>query len=248
MKSSPLFKILVVEDQPAIRQDIIGLIVRYYQHVEIVAYGSVREGVEAIREFLPDLVLLDISLPDGTGFDVWQLTAHSYKIIFLTAFQEFAIRAFRIGAIDYLLKPIQETEFIQALGKVIPDMPYKKETVEPFSAVVHENNVLDRIVLRFPKFVQVIPIEEIIFCQSHSGYTTFHVVNNRKFMVSKYLKEYEHILTNFLFLRPHQSFLVNKRFIERYHTDGVIVLKNGVEIPVSNRQRKEVIAFFQTFQ
>jgi two-component system, LytTR family, response regulator len=238
-------RVVIVDDQPAIRKDAATLIQQQPGFIVAGACGSVQEALELIPSISPDLLLLDISLGDGTGFDVLQkLSTHSFKVIFLTAYQEHAIRAIRYGALDYLLKPIDQQELQQALAKVLP-AGFEQVSIaqQQFSQQAPPN----RIVLRSQQYMQVVKLSEIVYCHSHEGYTTFYLNDERKVLTSKHIKEYQDILPASLFLRPHQSYLVNNRFIDKYHKDGYLILRNGVEIPVAMRRRETITEFFNRF-
>ena len=241
---SDLIRVLIVEDQPNIQNDIKLLLAQQKGFTVSGRCGSVKEAKILIAASKPDLLLLDIQLVDGTAFDLLkELPTNDYKIIFLTAFEQHAIRAIKYGALDYLLKPIDENEFSAALKKVSDHFPLKPEQLT-IARQFHSAGSSKRLVLRFQDYLQVVDLSEIVFCQSDAGYTSFFLSNSKKFLTSKVLKEYEDILTEPRFIRPHQSYLVNVDYIDRYNKDGIIHLKNGVQIPVATRKKESVLEFF----
>jgi two-component system LytT family response regulator len=236
-------RVVIVEDQPNILTDIQFLVEQQTGFVVTATCGTVREAKILIAQTKPDLLLLDVDLPDGTGFDILQEASNEFKVIFLTGHEQHAIRAIKCGALDYLLKPIDETEFSQALSKVAGHLPAKPEQLK-IAKHYHQKQVGNRLVLRSQNVLQVVEISEIVYCHSDSGYTTFHLSDGKKHVVSNILKDYEDILTEPMFLRPHQSYLINTNYIDRYSKDGIIHLKNGQPIPVAGRRRDAVMEFF----
>ncbi len=239
-----LIRVVIIDDEPAIRKDIQVLMQQHPDFIVVGACGSVQEARVLLPATQPDLVLLDISLGDGTGFDVLQDVAPlPYKVIFITAHQDFAIKAIKYGALDYLLKPLDESELQLALEKVLRTAPPEQEQLALVQQQFRQGGLQNRIVLRSQQYLQVVAFEEIVYCQSDAGYTTFFLTDGRKIVVSKSIKEYEELLPPAWFMRPHQSYLVNHHFIDRYHKDGYLVLRNGAEIPVSTRRKDFVIEY-----
>lgn len=241
MTLSPV-RVVIVEDQPNIRADIQYLVERQNGFTISGACGTVREARKLIHSSKADLLLLDINLPDGSGFDILKDVPGEFKVIFLTAFEEHAIKAIKFGALDYLLKPINEKEFSEALSKASHFLSTKKEQLHIASGY-HYEGVRNRLVLRSQDYLQIIEISQIVYCNSNAGYTTFHLNDGRKLTVSKILKDYEDILTEPAFLRPHQSYLINSNYIDGYSKEG-IHLKGGEQIPVSNRRKDVIMEFF----
>jgi len=244
-----MLRVLIVDDEPIIRKDLEALLKPYSDFIVVGTCGSVTEAKILINATQPDLLLLDIQLSDGTGFDLLQsLEKISFHTIFITAFNEYAIKAIKYGALDYLLKPIDELELKDALEKVKAGRKEAlevRESLEVARAHMNSDNkaIRSRIVLRSQYFLQVVAFDEIIYCQNDGGYTHFHLVDKRKIVVSKSIKEYDELLPRQLFLRPHQSYLVNVSFIDRFHKEGYLILKGGQEIPVSTRKKEHVISF-----
>ncbi|WP_424961015.1 LytR/AlgR family response regulator transcription factor [Ekhidna sp.] len=238
-------KALLIEDKAYIRKGLINLLQTIETDVEIIGEcGSVKEAVVVANVCKPDLVFLDINLTDGSGFDFLDQTEQlDFKIIFITAYEEYALKALKIGAVDYLLKPVDIDELESALEKIkaLP-LAKQKAQIEKARKVWLQGDAT--LVLSLSDSFQVIDLQELLFCESDKGYTTFHLSNGQKHIASKPLKEYEEKLANIHFVRPHQSFMVNLRFIDKYDKSGIIHLKNGTIIPVSSRKKE---AFIKTF-
>lgn len=248
--SSPLIRVVIIDDQPIIRSDIKKFVESQPGFVVVGECGSVSDGQVLLSNTAPDLALLDISLGAGTSFDILEhFTSLPFKIIFLTAYSEFAIRAIKLGALDYLLKPVDETELQNALKKVAQANPTEAVQIKVAGEQYREEN--SRLVLRTQEFIQVVDFSDIMYCKSDAGYTTFFLTDGRKVLTSKSIKEYEDLLPGTKFLRPHQSYVVNFRFIDRYRRGGDggdIILKNGVEVPVATRRKDAVIASLTQFR
>jgi two-component system LytT family response regulator len=234
--------VLIVDDQPAIRKYVQTLVAKEPGFNIVGSCGSVNEASVLIALNEPELLLLDISLPDGTGFDILaKFPDMSLKVIFLTAYQEHALKAIKFGALDYLLKPIVEDEFKVAINKALPI------TKDQFDLAHNgfKNGVHNRLVLRSQNYIQIVAVNDIIYCKSDSGYTSFFLADGRTVLTSKYIKEYEEVLPAKKFIRPHQSYIVNLDFIDRYHKEGYLLLKNNIKIPVSVRRKEDVIDYLK---
>jgi len=244
--TAPL-RIIIVEDHIAIRQDIEDFLYQQPGFIVIGACGTVYEAIVLIHTTKPDLLLLDIGLPDGTGFDILEQLPAQTKVIFLTAHQEYAIRAIRYGAIDYLLKPLDEKELKEALQRVIISQPLLQEQIAITLHSFRKNKVQDYIALRSQDFVRIVELKEIRYLQGDNGYTTFFLNDGKKIVSTRNVKDYEELLPDTSFLRPHQSYLINEIFIDRYHPkESLIYLKDGTRIPVSQRKKEMIDLHFKT--
>jgi two-component system LytT family response regulator len=236
-------KALIVEDKSYIRKGLLSFLETIDTDVEVVGEcKSVKEAVIVTNSCKPDLVFLDINLSDGTGFDFLEQTESiDFKVIFITAYEEYALRALKIGAVDYLLKPVDIDELKAALDKVAR-IPLSEQKQQIKTARQAFENQEDTLILSLQDTFQIIDLKELIFCESDKGYTTFHLNNGKKHMASKPIKEFEELLLKHSFTRPHQSFMVNLKYIDRYDKSGTIHLKNGKKIPVSSRKRDHFVS------
>ncbi len=238
-------KTLIVEDKAYIRKGLINLLQIIDFEIEILGEcESVKEAVIVANSCKPELVFLDINLTDGNAFDFLAQVSHQdFKVIFITAFEEYALQALKAGAVDYLLKPVDIDELKIALHK-IENTPIdeQKKQIKAVNSVY--NNDSSKLILSLHDSFQVIDLDELIYCETDKGYTTFYCTNNKKYIVSKTLKTFEERLTAANFTRPHQSFMVNLKYIDKYDKSGVIYLKNDKQIPVSSRKKEE---FLNTF-
>lgn len=236
---------LIVDDEPNARNAIRKMAELFCPDVRIVSEATdVNSALEAIQRYDPDLVLLDVEMPDGTGFDLLrQIPNIDFHVIFITAHEHYALQAIKFSALDYILKPVNPDDLIAAVAKAISshsdDLLLKLKSYHENSA---DNGTRPtKIVLNTANNIYVLHVDEIIRCEADENYTTLYSLHREKITVSKTLKEFEAMLTPMGFFRTHQSHLINLAFVESYQkgTGGAVVLKNREKIPVSAR-RKEV--------
>jgi two-component system LytT family response regulator len=241
-----MIRTLIIDDEPLIRENTEALLLAHPDIIVVGTGGSVAEGAVLLKSTRPDLLLLDIQLGDGTGFDLLDIISpESLSIIFITAFNDQAIRAIRVGALDYLLKPLDEEELSVALDKVravkVPGAPQEQLTLA--RKHLQDAGATDRIALREQHSVHIIFHKDIIYCEADRSYTHFHLAGGKTLVISGALKDFADVLPEPMFLRSHQSFLVNRNCVTRYEKTGVLHLMNGIVIPVSVRKRDEVLQY-----
>lgn len=237
-----MIRTLVIEDEPSIRKSILNLLEELKEEVVVIGNcGTVEEALILARNCQPELVLLDVNLTDGTGFDFLnQLKQRNFHVIFITAYKEYALEALKQGALDYLLKPIDEEELAMTIQKAI--VVHNNRLNERLQIVNdHLEGKNDKIVLRLFDSFQIIRLDELVYCQSDAGYTTFHLEDKRKFTISKSIKEYQKILPEGHFFRTHQSYIVNLNFIDRYEKSGILILRGEVSVPVAIRKKEALL-------
>ncbi len=236
-------KVLVIDDEKPTRDFIKRLIDSYQFSVEVFTDGeNVATGVEAINRLQPDLVILDIQMPDGNGFDVLKaIPQKKFEVIFITAFQEYAIQAIKFSALDYILKPIDSEELKKVIDSALNTIT--KKTEETQLNVLQHNIQLNskrKLVLKTQESVHVVEIEDIIRCESDKNYTLFFFTNGKKILVSKTLKDFDVLLSGLTFFRAQQSHLINLNYIERYDRhDGTIIMKDGSAIPLALARKEQ---------
>lgn len=218
------------------------------QHPEIKIIDTAKSVVEAakvLRNNEPDILFLDIMLGDGTGFDILEIFPDlKSKIIFVTASDEFAIKAFKFAAIDYVLKPYTQEELSQAIERAKEQIQPNKERLDILKQTLNApEKKPDKISLHTLDKIIIVNLDDIIRCESDSNNTMFHLQDGRKIFVTKTLKYFADMLRPYGFLRVHQSHLVNLQCISAFiKTDGgYLMLKNGKSVPVSVRKKSEVI-------
>lgn len=232
-----MIKILIIEDQPYIRKSLISMVASYSKEIHISGEcGTVSEALILVKSTKPDIVLLDINLEDGNGFDFLNNQPKiDFKIIFVTAYEEFALKAIKNGAIDYILKPIDEQELHNALDKVLDTLsPSTSTQLEIIKN--HIKGKKERIVLSLQDGYQIIQLSQLLYCKSDGGYTTFYLVNGKQYMASKSLKAFEEQLPIANFIRVHQSYIINIKFAKKLDKSRKLILENDNAIPVSKRK------------
>jgi two-component system LytT family response regulator len=238
-----MIKALIIDDENRTRELIAKMITSFGFDIEAIPAGeNVQSGIKAIEEIKPDIVFLDIQMPDGTGFDVLKsVKEKNFEVVFITAHEEFAIKAIKFSALDYLLKPIDPMELKAAVEKAMKTINEKKEDSQ-FDAL--QNNIQPnqkrRLVLKTQESVYVVELDEIIRCEADRNYTSFFLSGGKKILVSKTLKEYETLLSSHNFLRVQQSHLINLDYVDRYDkgNGGSVVMKDGSEVPLSPAKRE----------
>lgn len=236
-------KVLIIDDENRTRELIARMIDSFGFDIEVIPEGeNVQSGIAAIEKYNPDIVFLDIQMPDGTGFDVIRSVENkTFEVVFITAHEEFAIKAIKFSALDYLLKPVDATELKAAVEKALEAVENNAEEGQ-FDALQKniQPNEKRRLVLKTQESVHVVELDQIIRCEADRNYTSFFLKESKKILVSKTLKEYETLLSAHNFLRVQQSHLINIAYVERYDkkNGGAVVMKDGSEVPLSPAKRE----------
>jgi len=241
-------KTIIIEDEIQSRNSLKADIEQYCPELSIISEAeNAKQGIKLIDELMPELVFLDINLGDGSGFDVLeQTTFKDFKVIFITAYDQYAFKAFRFSAIDFLLKPIDPTDLIHAVQKFNYYVKAQNFSLQ-LSVLQQSLNSLKttdkKIVLREADSIHFVRTADIVRCESEGPYTHFHLVDGRHLIISKNLKEYEDMLLEYGFVRTHHSHLVNFSKIVRLDKidSGMLVLDNGDQIPIAQRKREQIM-------
>lgn len=244
-----MIKAVIIDDERKSRETLRGLLERYCHNVMLAGEADgVRSGMDLIQEAAPDVVFLDIQMQDGSGFKLLDyLDQIDFVVIFTTAFDQFAIRAIKYNALDYLLKPIVPQELIDAINKaeVVKLSKKQLEGKNLKELLEAQQKVSDSpgITLSTADKIHLIKVNNIIRCESDNYYTKLFMTGGKTLMVSKTLKETEQLLTGYDFMRPHKSHLVNLKHINGFlkHDGGFIVMTDGTEVPVARRKREMVL-------
>ncbi len=240
-------KAVHIEDNPAARKNLASIIKEYCPEIELSGQASnVKKGIEVITIHKPDLVFLDIEMPDGTGFDVLrQLPQINFQVIFASSHEKYALRAIKFSALDYLLKPIDPDELLQAIEKAKSELEHHK-TSQKIQTLIHNINDQSKeptqLVLKDKYGIQIVSVKDIMHLEANGSYTKFFIHNQDSLLVSKGLKDYENMLPSQQFFRCHQSHLINMDYLLRYDKrDGdYLILKDKSKIPLATR-KKEVL-------
>jgi len=243
-----MLKAVIIEDQEHFRKTNREMLLSNFPDITIVGEADgVETAVELIKNVSPDLVLLDIEINGGTGFQVLKrVKPYNFMVIFITAFDDFAIKAIKFSALDYILKPVNETEFCAAIENAIQSFERCKTPlqVDNLLNMVQHTDQSKKIVLRTQESIFLVDINDIFYCESDNSYTTFHLEGDKTILVSRSLKEFEQMLGPYRFFRPHQCFLVNLNKVTRVDKTegGNVILQNDKSIPVSYRRKQELFS------
>lgn len=237
---------IIVDDIKDSRINLAADLADYCPEVLIVGEAdSVISALKLIKSKSPQIVFLDIHLGDGSGFDILELLPSiDFKVIFTTASDAFAIKAFKYSAIDYLLKPIDPDELIQAVTSAIGQYKLEHAQLDLLRENLESSEKLSKLALSTLDRIHVVDIHTIVRCESTDNYTSFYFTNGERIVVSKTLKVYDQLLSPGGFIRVHQKHLVNRNCIVEFvkSDGGYLVLSHGHSVPVSTRKRAEVLA------
>jgi two-component system LytT family response regulator len=243
-----MIRAVIIDDEPMAREAIKGMLAVYCPDVEVIEEaGDISGGLMVLRRSEPDLVFLDIQLTDGTGFELLKrLESYDFRVIFITAFEDYAVKAFKFSAIDYILKPVDPNELMIAVKKV-------RKTVEKESMNINMKALFEnistitkdekKVVLKTASNVYLVNLTDIIRCEADKNYTHFFVQGREKILVSRTLKEFEEMLSEYNFVRVHQSHLVNLSHVIRYDKGdgGTLIMSDNSEVPVSFRKKDDLM-------
>lgn len=248
---------LLVDDDKHLRAGLKALLDRYTDDIAIVGEAeSVKTGIEAIGKLHPQVVFLDIHLADGTGFDILEQLVQKHgkinaHIVFITAHEQYAVKAFKFSALDFLLKPVDFEELQQTIAKI-------KEAVGKKNSFEHIDLLLEnirkkvdnykRIALSTSDGIHLFEVSDIIRCEAKVNYTQFFIRNHKPVLISKTLKEYEELLTEHGFERIHQSHLINLSYLKSYikNDGGYVVMADNTNIPIAQSKKEKLQELIRT--
>jgi len=247
---------ILIDDDINLRNGMKALLERTAPEIQIIGEAdSVETGVVLMKKTQPQVVFLDIHLGDGSGFDILEEVSKSVKInsqiVFITAHEQYAIKAFRFSALDFLLKPVDPEELEKVIEKV-------KSIVHKNDSVAHIDLLLENIRKKVDNFkrialsnadgVHLFEISDIIRCESLDNYTKFYIKNNKPILISKTLKEYEELLAEHGFERIHQSHLINLNYLKSYikKDGGYVIMADETHLPISHRKKERLQEILRT--
>ncbi|OFY47856.1 MAG: hypothetical protein A2W85_13745 [Bacteroidetes bacterium GWF2_41_31] len=239
-----MIKTLIVDDEPDAVNFISSIITEYCPELQVIGTAnSVKEGVLMIQKENPDLVFLDVEMPHGSGFDLLaQFPKKMFDVVFITAFNQYAIKAIKFSALDYILKPINISEFIAAVVRVvekrsaafIQNMNYA-ELLENLKTILPT-----KLAIPTSEGMEYLNTKEIVRIEADRSYCWFYLTDGNKYLVCRNLKEYQDLLGDRNFFRPHNSHLINLEFVKKYvrQEGGYIQMTDGSQIPISRIKRE----------
>jgi two-component system LytT family response regulator len=241
-----MVRAILIDDERPFRNTLKAILSKRLDISIVGEAGSVEEGSHLIEQMEPDLIFLDIQMEDGTGFDLLKrIGQKDFRVIFITAFDHYAVEAFRFAAADYLLKPIISADLLNSVDRVIKS--FEKEKMSSQLSVLMDNiqelsKERKKIVLREAETLHVVQLDEIFWCEADGSYTHFYLSGSRKLLVSRHLKEFEDILTANGFFRAHRSHLVNLNKVIKFERaeGGTLFLEGNIALPVSVRKKERL--------
>jgi two-component system, LytTR family, response regulator len=249
---SQLIRALLVDDEPGSLMTLKTLLQRYCPDVSVVAdTGHPPDVVDLVKKFTPDLVFLDIEMPYANAFDLLDmLQPVSFEVIFVTAFNDYALKAFKYAALDYLLKPLNIDELkgaVERVKKVLNRPPGLNDRVKGLlENLNHSSDDPEKISIPTDDGYSLLNLNAIIFIEAVGNYSKIHLENGKKPLIVRSLKEFEELLPTKRFIRVHHSFIINIHHAKRYQKGrgGVVEMTNGVQIEVAVRKRTDFLARF----
>ncbi len=239
-----MIKAVVIDDERKAREYLINLIENRFDEVQLAGQAEgVKTGKKLIDEVKPELLFLDVQMQDGTGFDLLaDIDRTNLQVIFVSAYDHFAITAIKFSAVDYLVKPVDAGELRRALEK-IKKQKSLTEVKQKLDLLLNNIHQIDKIALTSVNGIEFVKIDSIIRCEADSNYTIFYLTGNEKVMVSKSLKEFEDILSAKGFFRIHKSAIINLSFLKKYikGEGGTVILEDGSELQVSRRRKEDFL-------
>jgi two-component system LytT family response regulator len=241
-----MIRTIIVDDELRSRHTLANLINKYCEGIDIIGEAEDIEGaISSIQEKKPQLLFLDIRLREGTSFEILRrLTPNNYSIIFTTAYDEYAIKAFKFNAMDYLLKPIDLEELKSAVKKAKNHIQsyHRKENIK-VNHLLSFNSNDPTLTVTTEQSIEFLRVFDIMRLESEGSYTRIYMNNGEAILASKHLKVFEDILAEYQFFRSHNSHLVNLQKVVRLHkTDGMILeLNDGSKVPLSRRKKESFL-------
>jgi two-component system LytT family response regulator len=235
-------KTVVIDDEPDAVNFIRSIIEDHCPELEVTGFAhSADEGEAVIRRSKPALVFLDVEMPMGNGFDLLtRFPKKEFEVIFVTAFDHYAIRAIKFSAVDYILKPIRIREFTESVNKYLLSCSNGSHNVPSYDLLLENLHAPMPLKLAISAFggVEYLTITDILRIESDGSYSNFFMKNGKKIMVSRNLKEYHELLSNHSFFRAHHSHLINLMYVKRFmRLEGIIELDDGSRVPVSRSKK-----------
>ena len=248
-----MIKAIIVDDEIHAQNAIESILKSQFPEIEVSAKAeTVRSAVESIQKYEPELLFLDIDLPDGKGFDILkQLDYKAYKVIFITAHEEYAVQAIKFSAFDYILKPLNPVELINAVKNALQECSAEHYKLKLDTFLNNFNSAtpgIKKMVLKTSDKIHILDVKDIIRCESENTYTTFYTNTGAKILVSKPIKKYEEMLCPLGFMRTHQSHLINLNYISYFDKQlgGSIVMTDNSCIPVSTQKRAVLMEYLDS--
>lgn len=246
-----MIRAVIIEDEAQNLERLSNLLKIHCSEVVIAGDApGVEKAFELINRINPELVFLDIQLTDGTGFSLLKkFEKIKFKLIFVTAYEKFAVQAFRFSALDFLLKPVDPDELIEAVNKAKEQIMDQTSLQISQASEDFQSKGFDKIILRDFENIHLVKLSEIAYCKADGNYSEFHLTGCTTLVVSKNLKEYESMLSGSGFLRIHRSYLANMKHFKKLEKaeGGTVVLSDGSELPLASGKKEDLLRYLEQF-
>ena len=240
-------KAIIIDDEPYCCDILFAMLQTYCPEIEVVSIcNNGMDVLTAIRQHAPNLIFLDVEMPKMNGFEMLeQIPSINFHLVFTTSYDQYALKAIRFSAIDYLLKPIDREELIKAVQKVKDriQLPIPQQLEILMQKLRQPANPVNKIALPAMEGLQMIPVDTIISCESDDNYSKIQLKNGEKMLVTRSLKEMEEILEQYSFIRVHRSYLVNLNEVEKYikGEGGYLIMSDGSMVDVSRNKKEQLL-------
>ena len=237
---------IIIDDETSSRNSLRQKLANHCPDIVIIGEcENGEDGIKKLAEQTPDIIFLDVEMPRMNGFTMLQqLTNKNFEVIFITAYDHYAIRAIKFSALDYLVKPVAVEDLKAAVEKAAQKRKISagNERLEMLlQNLMHDKKELHRIAIPSMEGLQFVETGNIIYLEANSNYTCFYLSNHAKITVAKTLKDFEELLPASIFIRIHHSYIINKNLVEKYikGEGGQVVMKNGIVLDVARRKKEE---------
>ncbi|WP_055442211.1 LytR/AlgR family response regulator transcription factor [Lacinutrix himadriensis] len=239
---------ILVDDEVSNLKGLQRKIEKLFPNIQISgAFQKPEDAIEAIQQQEPNILFLDIEMPRISGFELLaKLKQVHFQVIFVTAYNEYALEAFKKNAIDYVLKPIDNTDLVEAVNKAIDIVHLKKESENnsKLVALLEENiSKNNKIIVPTQKGVSFIPQDEVLHLEGYEGYTKIHLINSTTIISSYNLGKFEKLI-NSKFFKCHKSHIINLEKVRHFENEGYVVLENAYRVPISKTNKKAFLSLF----
>lgn len=249
-----MLRVIIIDDEEQACRALKNMLAFYCRDVEVVAMANDMEtGIQAIRTALPDLIFLDIQMPDGSGFDLLQkLKPVHFRVVFVTAHDHYAIKAIKLSALDYILKPVNPEELMSAVSKAEKldlETSYHTRLESLGDNLDRKSGSPRKLILNTSNMIYAIELDDIIRLEAEQNYTHLYFTNRERLTAAKTLKDFDEMLSGTHFFRVHQSHLINLHFLDRIDKacGGQVILKNNIRVPLSARKKDLLIEALRRF-
>jgi two-component system LytT family response regulator len=237
-----MYNVLIVDDNKLDAEYLANLLIGYKEIKSIGISHTIEDSINYINSLKPNLLFLDVELKEGLCFEIISRTEHkSFSIIFVTAHPQYSLKALKLSAIDYLLKPFDSNDVAEAIKKI---KLINVDILDELNAFINsEKTQKCKIAINFISGTYFIPLDHIIRCEADGNYTYFHLCNNEKMLASNQIKVYEQLLSNYFFYRSHRSHIINLKQVKAYiKTDGgYVIMSDGSKLPISSNRKTQLI-------